>query len=258
MAKPSILENLLTLVRIIKTGIHSKGIYLCKCGNQRICRIDNVKSGRQISCGCQNKSRTHGESRKAPEYHIWCGMIQRCHNPKSPAYHNYGGRGIAVSERWRGPDGYVNFISDVGRRPSAKHSFDRWPNNDGNYEPGNWRWATSKEQNRNTRKTRLTVNGITKTYAEWAEETGISRFTLRIRIARLGWDPLRAITEPPQKHDRIFEYNGRAATLPEWAELTGINVDALMHRVRIGWPIEQILTEPLRWGPGRKKSCASS
>lgn len=94
----------------------------------------------------------------SPEYAIWAGMIERCTNPNIRHWKDYGGRGITVCERWRGEHGFENFIQDVGRRPEgtlpsgrAVYSIDRFPNNDGNYEQGNVRWATPIEQANNRR-----------------------------------------------------------------------------------------------------------
>lgn len=87
--------------------------------------------------------------REVPGYVIWYGMVQRCHNPKRHDYHYYGGRGIKVWQPWR--NDFWAWLKHVGIRPSPAHSFDRWPDNDGNYEPGNWRWATAAEQLANRR-----------------------------------------------------------------------------------------------------------
>lgn len=84
-----------------------------------------------------------------PLYSTWRGMIRRCHDPRTSAFDGYGGRGIRVCDRWR--HSFETFLSDVGPRPSPKHSIDRFPDNDGNYEPGNVRWATPKEQSNNRR-----------------------------------------------------------------------------------------------------------
>lgn len=106
------------------------------------------------SCGCLRKKRAkeiksiHGLSRSL-EYKIWHSMKMRCTNDKVKAYKYYGGRGISVCERWMK---FENFISDMGLRPTTKHSIDRYPNKDGNYEPGNCRWATSSEQSENRNK----------------------------------------------------------------------------------------------------------
>lgn len=124
----------------------------CSCGTVRSVSLANLKSGKSKSCGCFRRKRTtetkivHGDARKgavAPEYSIWQAMIKRCKDPDHP---DYGGRGIKVCSRW---SQYQNFLSDMGRRPSSGHSLDRYPNNDGDYEPTNCRWATAKEQRAN-------------------------------------------------------------------------------------------------------------
>lgn len=101
-------------------------------------------------CGCKNKTiRTHNKQ----EYTIWMMMHIRCESPKHEAFKHYGGRGIKVCERWhrtRGIEGFAAFLEDMGKRPSPKHSLDRI-DNDGIYEPGNVRWATSDVQRANQR-----------------------------------------------------------------------------------------------------------
>lgn len=118
-------------------------------------------------------------------------MLARCDNPKNPAYPRYGGRGITVCDRWRTFEG---FLADMGERPAGK-SIERI-NNDGNYEPGNCRWATAKEQNLNTRSNRLvTIDGETRPLAEWAELRGLLVGTVYDRLYR-GWNIERAINTP--------------------------------------------------------------
>jgi hypothetical protein len=91
----------------------------------------------------------HGPWRKSPTYSSWVNMKSRCLNPNHRAFPRYGGRGITICARWLGKNGFANFLADMGRRPPGK-TLDRWPNNDGNYEPGNCRWATASQQIRNT------------------------------------------------------------------------------------------------------------
>lgn len=132
----------------------------CDCGTERIVAASALKNGHSQSCGCLNKEVVtalklkHGDvlhNKSSPEHRAWVAMRHRCNNANNVDFHRYGGRGIGVCERW---NDYINFLADMGRRPSSIHSIDRWPNNDGNYEPSNCRWATPKEQasNRSTNK----------------------------------------------------------------------------------------------------------
>lgn len=138
--------------------------------------------------------KTHGESSYSSrtgtkEYTAWRKMRERCANP---IYTRYAGRGIKVCERW---DSYENFLADVGRAPGPEYSLDRI-NGDGNYEPGNVRWATRKEQGRNRFTCRIfELNGERLSIAEWADRAGIDYYTLHGRLSK-GWTIERAITAP--------------------------------------------------------------
>lgn len=126
----------------------------CGCGGSATANGSDLRRGHTTSCGCVMKQinraakTTHG-GRGMPEYEIWCSMIKRCENPNHHAYARYGGRGIAVCPGWRAD--FAVFLRDVGHRPNPELSLDRL-DNDGNYEPGNVRWATAKEQAANRRK----------------------------------------------------------------------------------------------------------
>lgn len=128
-------------------------------------------------------------------------MISRCENPNVHGYERYGGSGVKVCARWR--ESFANFYIDMGPRPSIEHSLDRYPNRKGHYEPGNVRWATRREQNNNTsQNVYITVDGVTRTLTEWCRLKNLNIHTIRNRIDRHGWDPVRAVTEPVNKNFR--------------------------------------------------------
>ena len=111
-------------------------------------------------------------------------MQTRCGSPNNPVFKNYGGRGIRVCDEWQGDGGFERFLAHIGPRPSSKHSIDRI-NNDGNYEPGNVRWATITEQQQNRRSNRnVIVNGERVCVAEMARRLGVSPGTIKNRLAR--------------------------------------------------------------------------
>jgi hypothetical protein len=165
----------------------------CVCGTLLTAYASRLLSGERKSCGCsalpKGCVRTHGMS-KTPEYVIWVGMSERCRNPNGEGFQRYGGRGITVCERWRS---FEAFYLDMGNRPSQLHSIERI-NNDGNYEPGNCRWATRAEQNRNTRRTvRLTHDGRTLPLVDWARSLGLEPSSLSGRLKN-GWTLPEALT----------------------------------------------------------------
>lgn len=203
------------------TALHDAGpspkgqrLWLCQCtcGQTKLVKAYQLRSGKAGSCGCGRKewgkqrgaaSRKHGESghrrgrvqHATAEYQAWTQCIQRCQNPKHQQYPDYGGRGLTVDPSWLGPDGYQNFLIDMGRRPTANHSLDRRDNSMG-YSPHNCRWALPVEQNRNTRgNVTLTISGQTRVLAEWLEIKQLSRRTYYNRIQR-GLIPEQALALP--------------------------------------------------------------
>ena len=158
-------------------------------------------------------STRHGHATKkgrSPEYSAWVNMIQRCTNPRHVSYPDYGARGIKVSDRWRSE--FALFLADMGSRPGPKYSLDRIDPN-GNYEPANCRWLTSKEQQRNRRKrTELPTPNGSKLLVDFAEETSQSEGALRQRLAS-GWDPARVVEIPVKRRltPRVIKQIYRAA-----------------------------------------------
>jgi hypothetical protein len=158
---------------------------ICDCNQLTIVERNSLVSGNTKSCGCLEKETVkkvntkHGKS-KTREHNIWSGLKQRCLNKKNNHYKNYGARGILISQKWL--YSFESFILDVGIAPSKNHSLDRI-NNDGNYEPGNCRWATREEQNNNSRRTIfLELNGERKSLADWCYKFNLKRKTVYARI----------------------------------------------------------------------------
>ena len=185
----------LTVLSKINTN-HNGHIYecLCDCGNIKSIEGKSIRSGLTKSCGCirsqytSNKNKTHDKT-KTGAYKSWKAMKTRCTNSNTPYYKNYGERGISIYERWLN---FENFYEDMGDRPEGK-TLERIDNSKG-YCKENCKWATIKEQNRNTRQVKLlTYQGETLCMREWAEKLSIPYPTLQDRIRR-GWDIERALT----------------------------------------------------------------
>ena len=147
----------------------------CLCGNAKNIYYFSLKSGDTTSCGCYQKviarevNTKHGKT-YSKVYLAWRNIWDRCENPKCIMYHAYGGRGITVCRRW---EKFENFLADMGDPPSLKHSIDR-VDNDGDYAPGNCRWASRAEQACNTsRNVKITWRGRTMILKDWAKELGV-------------------------------------------------------------------------------------
>lgn len=156
---------------------------MCRCaGCGRTKKVWNCNLANGSSTGCRSCAMKGHGLVGTPSYRSWYGMKQRCTNPKSPKYKDYGGRGITVCDRWMS---FNNFFEDMGQR-SAGMSLDRIDNN-GIYEPGNCRWANYRQQARNTRRSRiLSSGGVSMCITAWADHLGISRSTIDGRLDR-GW-----------------------------------------------------------------------
>lgn len=157
--------------------------------------------------------RKHGLS-GTPEHRAWCGMMTRCYwsKPGDRNYDLYRAAGVTVVERWHD---FVAFLADVGRKPTPEHSLDRHPNARGNYELGNVRWATSKEQARSwaTRNRILELNGESLPLSAWAEKLGVHRETIRDRLA-CGWSVEKTLRTPTIK-SRTRQADGTFAPISD-------------------------------------------
>jgi hypothetical protein len=174
---------------------------LCECGEKVTVIGTSLRNGGTKSCTCFRIDETVRRSikhlhsiagAKTKAYTTWSNVKSRCTNPKSSHFEHYGRRGIKMCARWI--DSFENFLEDMGDRPPGM-TIERI-NNDGDYEPGNCRWASHKEQMNNTRGNRfLTFNGITKTISQWAISIGLHPNGLAKRLER-GWTLQLALTTP--------------------------------------------------------------
>lgn len=141
-----------------------------------------------------------GDGRESKEARTLREMVQRCHNPAHRDYPHYGGRGIRVCDQWRGHGGYHQFLADVGPAPSPAHTIDRI-DNDGDYAPGNVRWATRAEQNNNRGCTIWLEHpdGRVMPLTVWADLYGIKPGTLRARVCLRGWPLEKALATPVRR-----------------------------------------------------------
>lgn len=195
----------LIAISIHKVDAHGNSSWLCKCdcGVETIVRMPNLRSGNTRSCGCLSREmprphlvgvRTHGLCHSS-EYTTWGCMLQRCLNPNHDSYEDYGGRGIEVCGQWKK---FENFYADMGPRPEGK-TLDRFPNKNGNYEPGNCRWADGFEQMNNTRRNRFVEhNGENLTISQWARKIGVHKNSIADKLNR-GWPIHLALTKPNGK-----------------------------------------------------------
>lgn len=188
-----------------RAGNNAAWLVRCDCGTEKTVKSTNLK--RSKSCGCLTagmisvRNRTHGlttNGKRHALFDTWSGMIQRCYSMTSPSYPGYGGRGIAVCDRWlngqAGLTAFECFLADMGPRP-ARHSLDRI-DNDGNYEPSNCRWAEIKTQQRNRRSNhKVTFRGKEMTMTEAIELSGLNEATVWGRL-KLGWSETDALERP--------------------------------------------------------------
>jgi len=184
-------------------------IWLCKCdcGKQKEINSYNLRSGNTKSCGCLRvqqafrtgkANKTHGYT-KTQIYRVWANMIDRCTDHNSPAYKDYGGRGIAICKRWLK---FENFLKDMGESPTDKHQIDRIDNNFGYYKE-NCRWATREEQNKNKRNNRnYLFNNKNQCVSTWAKEYNIPYRILYRRLCIDKWPIEKALIIPVRKNKK--------------------------------------------------------
>lgn len=236
----------LTVLEIAGNNKHRQTYWICQCscGKQTKVLEYNLIQGKTKSCGClirESHYIKHNGKKEYPRlYRIWKGMRQRCNNPSSAAYKDYGGRGISICEEWE--EGFVNFRDwALANGYQDNLTIDRI-DPDGNYCPENCHWITRKQQNDNKRDTiKFSHNGEFLTLSEWSKKYNINYQTLYDRIFGQKMSFEEAITKKPRKK-HLLTYQGETKTLKEWSKITGISYDALFTRQRAGKTPEEILS----------------
>lgn len=191
---------------------------LCDCGQETEGHTRNLRRGHKQSCGCLVSETTtalnykHGKT-GTPLFRVWMHMIQRCYHVTHKSYPDYGQRGITVHQDWRDDfEAFEQYVSALPHCGEEGRSLDRI-NNDGNYEPGNIRWATGREQQNNRRSTTmLTLHGETKPLADWCRILDLRVGLVHNRLHR-GWPVERALTEgvdPARLASVLAEHGGAA------------------------------------------------
>lgn len=226
----------------------TESLFRCSCGTERFVKRSSVKRGASKSCGClkaevaRQMMLKHGRSQdpSGSAYATWSSMFARCYNPKSPSYSDYGGRGIKICNRWHK---FENFLADMGERPRGT-SIDRWPDKNGNYEPGNCRWATQTQQMYNTRRAHeIEIGDARATTADLAAASGVSIGRVRYRISR-GMPPEKAM-ETGNLNERAVEFGGLSMSMAAWGRHLGLNRGTIEARIRRGKSIEEALAPVL-------------
>lgn len=180
-------------------GKHYSHYYLCRCdcGNEKIVVNSNLLTGNTQSCGCLKKEKPNHKKHNLSKhklYRVYKTMINRCYNPKNISFKIYGKRGIAVCKEWQQDFMiFYNWAINAGYKEGL--SIDRIDVN-GNYEPTNCRWATTKEQSNNRRTNRfISYKGETHTISQWERITGIDHRKISARL-KLGWEIQRIFQTP--------------------------------------------------------------
>lgn len=228
-------NRLTVLRRVENVGRQPAWLCQCDCGAPKRVLGTHLRAGDVIDCGCgrsarQAKSRqTHGMTDSA-EFRTWSGMKSRCSNPNGKYWAMYGGRGIAVCDRWL--ESFENFYADMGPRPAGT-TLDRIDNDKG-YSPDNCRWATRKDQQNNRRANVIvTLDGVSKTLAQWAEYYGVPYPVVKDRRSKGVSGAALFAPLGRRKYKTLYTHNGVSLTITEWAERLGSPYITVWQRIHL-------------------------
>lgn len=211
-----VFSRLTVIRRAGSRGGRALWVCMCECGTTIEAVSHALTSGHTKSCGCWRDERNrstaarHGHARRGekltPTYRTWQAMVTRCYNPNVPSFKDYGGRGIKVCDLWHI---FENFLASMGERPDGM-TIDRIDTNK-DYTPGNCRWATRTEQNRNTRSNHMVeFKGERITQSEFSEKIGLKQSTVSYRLRR-GWSIDQIAGTAPHSGNRV----SRKINIPE-------------------------------------------
>ena len=244
-------SGMLTLIERVRIDGKQKCRCRCDCGNETLIASNKFMTGITKSCGCL-RHRTgasaaaykHGHAIvcRSPTHTVWSSMIDRCTRETHTEWRNYGGRGISVCERWRV---FSNFLADMGERPSMEYTIERIDNSK-DYSPHNCRWATRKEQARNTRKNvTYNVDGEILCETDAAKVLGVTRDRMK-RLARRGFTLSKSNSEFLQTvhvQGKMISHNGKTQSVTHWANELGIDRETIYNRLKRGWSVVRALTK---------------
>jgi hypothetical protein len=226
--------------------VYTRQLCRCDCGIECMVAVYSIRRGDSSRCeSC--RSRTHGESFRSgqsSEYRAWAQMRSRC-KPEHKNHDRYYDRGIRVCDEWVGPGSFEKFLAHIGRRPSAGHTLDRIDGDRG-YEPGNVRWVTWTDQQRNKASNRMvTIDGETRCVAAWSEISGVHVATISTRLDR-GIEPRSAVFDLPEDQRRMLRIGRDVKTLAEWARESSVSRVTIEARLRRGWDPRRAIFESVR------------
>jgi hypothetical protein len=258
--------NMLTVIKKVGKDKRKNILWLCKCdcGNDKTAITTNIKNGNILSCGCIKKhnNKTHGKT-ETKLFKVFQNIKQRCYNQNNKKYKNYGERGIVICDDWLNDfTNFYNWAMDNGYQEDSGLTLDRIDVN-GNYEPGNCRWADMKtQQNNKTINLNVTINGKTQTAKQWEEEYNLTQGTVARRL-RLGWEEDKLLI-PPKKAKKTSGVRGVSWFEPNQLWNVRVSIDGVIRKIGSSKSLEKAIKikqdyiNKLNTNNGEYNACSST